>query len=91
MIVRNLTGMDKTIIDAYPACIGILLHAQLEDVTLARALAPSEETSLREARRRVRRSEARAVEVILDNTLLYNNITEIITKEYVIMNEIQSY
>ena len=31
------------------------------------------------------------VEVILDNTLLYNNITEIITKEYVIMNEIQSY
>ena len=31
------------------------------------------------------------VEVILDNTTLYNNITEIITKEYVIMNEIQSY
>ena len=31
------------------------------------------------------------VEVILDNTLLYNNITEIITREYAIMNEIQSY
>ena len=31
------------------------------------------------------------VEVILDNTILYNNITEIITREYVIMNEIQSY
>ena len=31
------------------------------------------------------------VEVILDNTLLYNNITEIITKEYAIMNEIQCY
>ena len=33
----------------------------------------------------------KTVEVILDNTLLYNNITEIITKEYAIMNEIQSY
>ena len=31
------------------------------------------------------------VEVILDNTSLYNNITEIITREYAIMNEIQSY
>ena len=33
----------------------------------------------------------RSVEVILDNTLLYNNITEIITKEYAITNEIQCY
>ena len=31
------------------------------------------------------------VEVILDNTILYNNIAEIIMREYAIMNEIQSY
>ena len=38
-----------------------------------------------------RASTKEVVEVILDNTLLYNNITEIITREYAIMNEIQSY